>query len=163
MTPAAAQPVPLHPRHTNPFWYEYAELARLARHLLTQRENGYPKLVYAQKMTEQEAADGIHNMAAAAQLMHAMIGYSRIGTLPATRWAMHDDLSAAARRARQMADQKPNSPAHQDTAWGVEAIAYWMQPWDRKSRAARTSLAEHIHELNLRLRAQAEAERTIAA
>lgn len=150
---------PQHPSQTNPFWYEYFELAKLARHLLVKRETGYPKLVYAQKMTNEAAEAGIHNMMGAAAIMHAMIGYSQIGALPATRWDMHDDLTAAAKRAREMADKHPLSEPHQHTAWGTEAIAYWLQPWDRKTRYASTSLAEHIHNLNLQLRAQAKEDR----
>ena len=150
---------PQHPSHSNPFWFEYFELARLARHLLAKRENGYPKLVYAQIMTQDEADAAIHNMTGAATIMHAMIGYSEIGQLPATRWAMHDDLTAAAKRAREMADKHPRSEPHQHTAWGTEAIAYWLQPWDRKTRYASKSLAEHIHNLNLELRAQAKEDR----
>lgn len=147
----------------NPFWFEYAQLAKLARHLLTQREAAYPKMVIAGKMTKEAASTGIHNMSAAAQLMHAMIGYSEIGKLPADRWAIHDDLSAAARRARQMADKNPKSEAHQDTADGVEAIAHWLQPWDHKTRHANISLAQHIHGLNIDLREQARQESREAA
>ncbi|MDE0878541.1 MAG: hypothetical protein OSB00_07730 [Sphingomonas bacterium] len=115
-------------------------LADAAVHLLRQRQASYPALIARDRMTSDEAARKCALASAVADQWRWVIDPARpplpewndaTGRFGAHDWDLHDEMVAAAKRARDIARRHP---AGQPGEWEAreladlyEALAWWQQ------------------------------------
>lgn len=110
-------------------------VATATRHLLREREAGYPRAVEAGKMTEDDAEHGLAVMRAVAAQWTWVIGDTPLPEWDAEtlgHFGMSEAMLAAAiasdaTRARYRAEDVPDDPKRRAWAAIFDALAWWQQ------------------------------------
>lgn len=121
------------PRLVTEYAVEY--VAAATRHLLREREAGYPRAVEAGRMTEDAAAHGLIVMRAVAAQWAWVIGDAplpewsaeTLGHFGAAEPMLADEMKTAAARAHDRAAAAPGDPERREWAAIFDALTYWQQ------------------------------------
>lgn len=131
-----------------PRWYlYYPELAKVAAHLLVQRETGYPPHIAAGRMTQADADAGIAAMRAIAEDWAAVANGQPLPPLKVTLDDMRAAIDHAANRTAQMAAARPHDSDAAEYAELVDTLRWQQQDYYGTSRI------RFFHRLTLDLRA----------